>query len=418
MARVIGYVKSLENGTFFIKDAKGHIHKLKAGEAIHDGELVYGAPNNPNNAKIIIDVTLQGAGDLVIAGNGALQFDTSLLEGVFSHHDAVVYVNSMKEALAVSDNVKPGSEIPNTDKNETAAGETLTDTQRPSNDVFTDRSALVKDVSTLLESTVTPTISDVQTQTDPFRPVILNSAPIAANAEITVIEDDQEFTGVLPIASDENGDPVTYALAVQAENGTVIINPDGSYTYVPNENYNGSDSFSYSVADGNGGTNTYTVLVSVTAVNDAPTAQNTEINVDEDGLFEGTLPLATDIDGDTVTYALAAQAENGTVIINPDGSYTYVPNENYNGSDSFSYSVADGKGGTKKYAVLVSVTPVNDTPESQAAVNEVDEDATGNVAATDADAGETSTLSYALVNAAPTGLTFNTDGSYSFDASS
>ncbi|MDO9206800.1 MAG: cadherin-like domain-containing protein, partial [Sulfuricurvum sp.] len=360
MARVIGYVKSLENGTFFIKDAKGHIHKLKAGEAIHDGELVYGAPNNPNNAKIIIDVTLQGAGDLVIAGNGALQFDTSLLEGVFSHHDSVVYVNSMKEALAV--NVKPGTEIPNTDKNETAAGETLTDTQRPSSDVFTDRNALVKDVSTLLDSTVTEMPSDVNTQTDPFRPVILNSAPIAANAEITVMEDDQEFTGILPIASDENGDPVTYTLAAQAENGTVIINPDGTYSYVPNENYNGADSFSYSVADGNGGTNTYTVLVSVTAVNDAPTAQNTEINVDEDSVFEGTLPVAIDVDGDTVIYAVATAAENGTVVINPDGSYTYAPNENYNGSDSFSYSVSDGNGGTNTYSVLVSVTAVNDIP--------------------------------------------------------
>ncbi|MDO9207007.1 MAG: Ig-like domain-containing protein, partial [Sulfuricurvum sp.] len=102
------------------------------------------------------------------------------------------------------------------------------------------------------------------------------------------------------------------------------------------------------------------------------------------------------------------------------GSYTYAPNENYNGSDSFSYSVSDGNGGTNTYSVLVSVTAVNDIPVAQAAVNAVDEDATitGNVAATDVDAGETATLTYALVNTAPTGLTFNTDGSYSFDASS
>lgn len=102
MARVIGYVKSLEHGNFFVKDAKGNIHQLKAGEAIHEGELVYGSKSNPSNAQIIIDVTLQGAGDLVIAGNGALNFDTSLLKGIFSHDDAVVYVNSVKDALALA----------------------------------------------------------------------------------------------------------------------------------------------------------------------------------------------------------------------------------------------------------------------------------------------------------------------------
>ena len=88
MARVIGYVKSLEQGTFFVKDAKGNVRQLKVGEAILEGEQVYGAPNNSKDAKIIVDIALEGMGDLVIAGNGALNFDTSLLKGVFAHDDA------------------------------------------------------------------------------------------------------------------------------------------------------------------------------------------------------------------------------------------------------------------------------------------------------------------------------------------
>ncbi|MDD2781762.1 hypothetical protein, partial [Sulfuricurvum sp.] len=176
MARVIGYVKSLEHGTFFVKDAKGNIHQLKAGEAIHEGELVYGAKSNPNNAQIVIDVTLQGAGDLVIAGNGALNFDTSLLKGIFSHEDAVVYVNSVKEALALA-----GGNVTNVEtdlrdgqtagEDETAAGETLNNQERAI-DTFNDRDGLIKDVRTNLNFTdtsrTTPTNED-----GVFRPVIV-----------------------------------------------------------------------------------------------------------------------------------------------------------------------------------------------------------------------------------------------------
>ncbi len=147
MARVIGYVKSFENGTFFVKDLKGKVHQLKAGEAIHNGELVYGAPNNSKDAKVIIDVTLNGAGDMVISGNGALVFDTSLLKGVFSHDDAVVYVNSVKDALAVKNLAKTEAET--ADKtaagDETAAGVEVAVSEK-SADPFYERTGAFGDV--------------------------------------------------------------------------------------------------------------------------------------------------------------------------------------------------------------------------------------------------------------------------------
>ncbi|WP_299805025.1 hypothetical protein, partial [Sulfuricurvum sp. RIFOXYD2_FULL_44_160] len=153
MARVIGYVKSLEQGTFFVKDAKGAVRQLKVGEAIHEGELVYGAPTNPQNAKIVIDVTIEGMGDLLIAGNQALNFDTSLLKGVFVDEDAIVTVDSLKRAMAIN-----GFELPVNGEiteagDETAAGETITDQERPGSDIFFDRTGSVGDVSTLLNTT-------------------------------------------------------------------------------------------------------------------------------------------------------------------------------------------------------------------------------------------------------------------------
>ncbi len=89
-------------------------------------------------------------------------------------------------------------------------------------------------------------------------------------------------------------------------------------------------------------------------------------------------------------------------------------------TQTYSVNVTDNSGGSASQVVTITLNGTNDIPVASAAVNAVDEDATitGNVTATDDDAGETATLTYALTDAAPTGLTFNADGSYSFDASS
>jgi VCBS repeat-containing protein len=74
----------------------------------------------------------------------------------------------------------------------------------------------------------------------------------------------------LQAAQDVDGDPIAYAKAGDPAHGTVQINADGTYLYVPAANFSGSDSFAYSVSDGKGGVNVYTVTVTVLAVNDAP----------------------------------------------------------------------------------------------------------------------------------------------------
>ncbi|MDD5387133.1 MAG: hypothetical protein PHQ22_08080, partial [Sulfuricurvum sp.] len=165
MARAIGVVKSFLNGTFYVKDSKGSIHQLKVGETINEGDHVYGAANNGASANIVIDVLLEGAGDVVLSANGALQFDSSLLNGIFSHHDAVVYVNSVKDALAMaaagteaqgvthqqpSDGTEAGDKT--TAGDETAAGDIVVDTARLA-DTFAARDGLVTDVTTDLRVT-------------------------------------------------------------------------------------------------------------------------------------------------------------------------------------------------------------------------------------------------------------------------
>jgi len=201
----------------------------------------------------------------------------------------------------------------------------------------------------------------------------VNDPPVAADTTVSTNED-TVIRGSLPAASDVDGDTVSYALGSAAGHGTVVVNADGSYTYTPAANYNGPDSFTYTVSDGQGGSNTYTVGVTVNPVNDAPVAADTTVSTNEDTVIRGSLPAASDADGDTVTYALGSAAGHGTVVVNADGSYTYTPAANYNGPDSFTYTVSDGQGGSNTYTVGVTVSPVNDPPVAVADTFRTDED--------------------------------------------
>ncbi|MFJ5369929.1 Ig-like domain-containing protein, partial [Bosea sp. CER48] len=188
-----------------------------------------------------------------------------------------------------------------------------------------------------------------------------NDPPIASDSSITTAED-TAVTGAIP-ASDAEGDALSFTLVAQPPNGTVVLNPDGSYSYSPAVDFNGTDSFDVTVSDGLGGEVTVTVTVTVTPVNDAPVGADGAIEVTEDTPFGGMLPVATDVDGPSLTYAAGTIApEHGTVTINSDGSFTYVPNADYSGPDSFTYSVSDGIAPPQSYVITVTVSGENDPP--------------------------------------------------------
>ncbi len=163
------------------------------------------------------------------------------------------------------------------------------------------------------------------------------------------------------VATDVDSPALTYALGVQAANGTVMVNTDGTYTYTPKPNFNGTDSFTFTAHDGAGGSDTATVTLTVSPVNDAPVAQFGDGAVDEDTTLNGAL-VAIDVDGQSLTYALATQALHGTVVINPDGTGSYTPDPDFNGSDSFTYTASDGASGFNIATVSMTVNPVNDPP--------------------------------------------------------
>jgi VCBS repeat-containing protein len=345
--------------------------------------------------------------------------------------------------------------------------------------------------------------------TQTFVLTAVNTLPVAGNTSVTLAEDTSAILDLRANASDADGDTLTIVPITQPAHGGLALNGDGTYTYTPNANFNGTDSFNYRVTDADGASTTATVTFSVTPVYDAPQANGTlpaltandssAINlnvagafVDADaraltysatglptgitldpatGLLSGTLSssashqgansggnysivitandglggiatqaftltaintlptaagtsltlaedsnatgdlrlLASDADGDQLTFTSAQDPTHGTLVLNTNGTYTYTPNANFNGTDSFSYRVTDADGATTVATIALTITPVYDAPTQvgSIATQTVNDAATFNlaVASSFADA-DGATLTYSATGL-PAGVTID-----------
>ncbi|MDB4542027.1 tandem-95 repeat protein, partial [bacterium] len=130
--------------------------------------------------------------------------------------------------------------------------------------------------------------------------------------------------------------------------------------YVPNADYNGTDSFTFKVNDGLVDSTTATVSITVNAINTAPVAVAQSVITDEDTALAITL-AGTDADTDSLSFTVVAQPANGTLSgAAPDLIYT--PSANYNGADSFTFKVNDTTVDSNTATVSIMVNPVNDPP--------------------------------------------------------
>ncbi|WP_127496598.1 Ig-like domain-containing protein [Paenibacillus glycanilyticus] len=238
-----------------------------------------------------------------------------------------------------------------------------------------------------------------------------NAAPVAQDDSKST-DEDTPVNGALT-ETDGNNDIVTYSLVTAPVNGTVVLNADGTYTYNPNANYNGSDSFTFKANDGKADSNVATVTLTINAVNDAPTANHSSKTTDENQSVNGVV-TGQDIDSSALTYELDTAPVNGTVVLNSDGTYTYTPNPNYSGSDSFTFKANDGKLDSLPATVSITINEVNEAPVAQNDTVQTEEDKPLNssVHATD---GDGDTLHYSVVNQPAHGdLTLNPDGTFTY----
>ncbi|UWQ81545.1 tandem-95 repeat protein (plasmid) [Leisingera sp. S132] len=190
---------------------------------------------------------------------------------------------------------------------------------------------------------------------------LVTDAVTAVDDSVTTAEDQQVVLDLT--ANDLNPDGLGGAvLSVGTPGHGAIVQSGQTFTYVPDADFNGTDSFSYTREDGLGGTTTATVTVTVTGVNDAPVANADSVTVAEDGSLTFD-PRSNDSDpeGTALSITGLGTPAHGSVQINADGTVTYVPDANYFGSDSFTYTVSDGEL-TATATITVAVQPVQDAP--------------------------------------------------------
>lgn len=193
-----------------------------------------------------------------------------------------------------------------------------------------------------------------------------------AAAESYSVDEDQTLDvldpgqGLLANDSDPDLDDLSAILVTGPAHGNLTLNPDGTFTYTPNSNYNGPDSFTYRASDGVLASLPATVHITVDPVNDDPTAI-------DDSFFalNSTTPSHNVLANDTIapdsgetllitqagsSFGAGTTEQGGTVAIAVDGkSITYTPPAGFLGTDSYEYTISDGNGGTGTAIVTVDV---------------------------------------------------------------
>ena len=208
----------------------------------------------------------------------------------------------------------------------------------------------------------------------------VNDAPVLTVLPVVVNEDSTVSASIN--ATDSDGDSLSYTLANSTSNGLVTIN-GSSFTYTPVANFNGSDSFTIQVSDGlSTVSGQYSVIVN--SINDAPIVNVSLVTTSEDTAVNGLIE-ASDVDGDTLSYVVRLKHKVARLPLTSN-TFTYTPNDNFNGVDSFSVQVSDGIASVNA-SYSVSVTSVNDLPVVTVEPLIVIEDTTLNyvIDATDAD---------------------------------
>ena len=194
----------------------------------------------------------------------------------------------------------------------------------------------------------------------------VNDAPVANDDTETVTTGGSLDDNVLTNDTDVEGSALTVSTHSNPSHGTLSLNSDGSYNYQPAAGYTGPDSFTYKANDGALDSNTATVNISVTAVDDSPNAINDSASTDEDTPLSvdarGVLDNDNDPENQPLTAAKASDPQHGAATVASDGAYTYTPDPNYNGTDSFTYTADDGTSEPSTATVTITVNPVDDAP--------------------------------------------------------
>jgi VCBS repeat-containing protein len=213
------------------------------------------------------------------------------------------------------------------------------------------------------------TLSNVATVTISVVPP--NVAPVAADDAYATNEGQtlnvNAASGVLANDTDANGNPLTAALVTGVASGTLTLQANGSFGYVPAQGFAGTVTFTYQANDGTLSSNAATVTITVNAVDDPPVAQADSYTTAEDTPLSvggtGVLGNDSDPEGAALTAAVDRNVPSGhQLLLNSTGSFGYTPDADFNGTTTFTYRASDGATQSAPTTVTITVTAVNDPP--------------------------------------------------------
>jgi VCBS repeat-containing protein len=387
----VGLVTDNGDGTFTY-DPNGAFENLAVGETATDSFTYTVSDGNGGTDTATVTVTIDGANDTPTANDDAAVTDEETVinipaSGVLANDSdpdtsdspTVGEVNGSAASVGATLTLASGAQVtlnadgsynydPNGAFNFLSAGDTATDSFAytiEDGNGGTDTAAVTVTINGVNDA---PTANDDTANTDEDSILNVPAAGVVGN------DVDPDSSDSLTV-SEVNGNPADVGTPILLASGAILqLNADGSYDYDPSGAFNylaagesATDSFTYKVNDGNGGTDTAAITVTIDGVNDDPTANPDAYGVNEDTVLvvgaAGVLANDSDPDTtDTLSILLASGPANGAVTLNADGSFSYTPDADFNGIDSFTYQAGDGTSASNVETVTITVAPVNDAP--------------------------------------------------------
>lgn len=246
----------------------------------------------------------------------------------------------------------------------------------------------------------------------------VNDSPVAMNGTVSINEDQPITLNLNSLVSDVDNNAFTYTV-LSPSNGSLSVN-SGIVQYQPAANYFGTDAFQFIVCDAVGACDTANYIISITAVNDGPSPANDVYSLVEDLIFTGNVAL-NDLNPDnaTINFSIVSQPLSGSLVMEPNGLFNYIPGNNFNGLVTFVYQ-ACALGFCSNASVSLNINP---TPDFPIALNDnvstlFNIAVSGNISLNDQDP-DGDALSYNVLTPSSNGVfTITTNGLYTYTPNS
>jgi len=199
----------------------------------------------------------------------------------------------------------------------------------------------------------------------------VNDLPVTINGAFEMKEDESieksNTTGLIMYASDPELDPLTFELVTNVKHGELVLNTSGSFKYIPEKNYYGSDTFYFKAKELKGSSNISYIIFNIQPVNDAPVAISKSFTLNEDEFYEyrnfnNSSFIAYDVDLDNLVFENVTNPLHGKLTLERNGNFKYIPDHDFFGTDSISFKVKDTQYYSNISTILFTVQPVNDAP--------------------------------------------------------